>query len=151
MSAALIADNRRYSLSLVNDHAQLAGLAGWLETMATTSGLSAQALFRLDLVLTETVTNIMDYAHRPDEPGRIDLHCTVRDGHIILEVIDDGPAFDPTARAPVILPRTLEEATPGGLGIHLMRQYTDSMEYRRANERNVLRMTLPLEARVAPG
>lgn len=132
-------------LTLRNEHSQLADLGEWLEALAAGKGLPAQAAFRLDLVLTEAVTNVMDHARRPDLAGSIELACAILDDRILVKVIDDGPPFDPTARAPVILPSTLEEAEPGGLGIHLMRQYTSDMEYRREDDCNVLRMTLPLE------
>lgn len=132
-------------LTLANNHSQLADLGDWLQRIASSRSLPAQTVFRLDLVLTEAVTNVMDHAHLPELAGRIELACSVLDDRILLEVVDDGLPFDPTARAPVILPRSLEEAEPGGLGIHLMRQYTSSMAYRRERDRNILCMTLPLE------
>lgn len=132
-------------LTLTNNYSQLAELGDWLQRIASSSGLPAQAVFRLDLVLTEAVTNVMDHAHRLGLAGRIELACSILEDRILVEVIDDGLPFDPTARAPVILPSSLEEARPGGLGIHLMRQYTTDMAYRRESDRNILCMTLPLE------
>jgi anti-sigma regulatory factor (Ser/Thr protein kinase) len=137
------------SLTLPNDHSGLADLADWLRRLAAHHDLPAQAAFRLDLVLSEAVTNVMDHAQRPDARGTIELACAVEDGLILVQVSDDGPPFDPTARAPAVLPGSLEEATPGGLGIHLMRQYTSSMAYRRDNDRNILCLTLPIAHRPA--
>lgn len=137
-------------LVLTSDHHDLAALAEWLEHFADKNVLPAQARFRLDLVLTEAVTNVMDHGHLPEVKGRIELACLVQDQLIQVEITDDGPPFDPTARAPVVLPDCLAMATPGGLGIHLIRQYTSTLAYHRENACNVLRMTLPVEP-ASPG
>lgn len=134
-----------HSLSLANRHDQLAALSPWLDEFAQRWRLPDRDAFRLELVVTEAVTNVMDYCQRPDATGHIELSCDFRDGQIRLQVADDGPPFDPTARAPAILPRSLDEATPGGLGIHLIRQYTSVMTYRREGDRNILTLALPVE------
>lgn len=133
------------SLKLVNDHQQLLVMADWLARFAEDCGLSDQMAFHLDLVLTEAVTNVMDHARPVDGRGEIELTCALHDGAISVRVTDDGPAFDPVARTQLRLPKTLAEAEPGGLGIHLMRQYTSCLNYRRENDLNILTMTLPLQ------
>jgi anti-sigma regulatory factor (Ser/Thr protein kinase) len=82
----------------------------------------------------------MDYADRPD--GMIEIVCKIRSGHIFLDIIDDGLPFDPTGHKAAVIPHTLNEANPGGHGIQLIRHYTDTMQYRRENNRNFLHMSL---------
>lgn len=130
-------------LSIANDHEALDELGAWIADIAARDALSKRDAFHLDLVLSEAVTNIMDYGSRPRGAGRIELACRVDTDDILVEVIDDGPPFDPTARPAAVLPEKIEDATPGGLGIHLMRSYARAMAYHRENERNVLSMTLP--------
>ena len=132
-------------LTLFNRHDELDQLALWLESFASANELPAQAVFRLDLVLTEAITNLMDYAHGPGAEELIHLTGSVQGDHIDIELIDAGPAFDPTTYKPAALPKTLEEATPGGLGIHLIKQYTSHLEYRHENELNVLNLQLPIQ------
>ena len=145
-------------LKLTPSHGELPRLEAWLhEFFLTTRELPARTRFGLELVLTEAVTNIMDLSRKvtADRPGEaaseIELTCALHDGYVSAELIDDGPPFDPTASAPVVLPASLDEASPGGLGIHLMRRYTSSMEYVREQNKNVLRMTVPVrpETRVS--
>jgi anti-sigma regulatory factor (Ser/Thr protein kinase) len=130
---------------LSKDHRQLEKLGDWMRQFATQCGLSNETTFSLDLVLTEAVTNVMDHACGASAEGEIELVCTLHEGYIAIEVLDDGPPFDPTAHAPAPLPKTLEDVRPGGLGIHLMREYTSYMHYRRENDRNILCMTLPIQ------
>jgi len=135
-------------LALANDHAGLTVLSEWLARFA--DGLPEQTVFRLNLVLTEAVTNIMDHAKQKDTEGRIELACSIENGLIRVELVDDGPPFDPTAQTPRLAPASLAEARPGGHGIQLMRRYTTRMDYRREDGRNILNMTLPVDPAPAP-
>jgi anti-sigma regulatory factor (Ser/Thr protein kinase) len=50
---------------------------------------------------------------------------------VTVSLVDDGGAeFDVTARREVDVDASLEERTPGGLGIHLIQNLVDSLEYR---------------------
>jgi sigma-B regulation protein RsbU (phosphoserine phosphatase) len=49
----------------------------------------------------------------------------------------------PTPAAPL----RIEDVIPGGQGIHLMRQFTDEMHYRREGGRNVLTLVRVLTPR----
>ena len=120
-------------------------MAAWLEHFADDYALPAQVVFRLDLVLTEAVTNVLDHAYQANAMGRIELIGNVGEDEIQIDLIDDGQPFDPTARAPVVLPKSLDEATPGGLGVHLISRYTSRLEYRRQDARNMLRLWLPIQ------
>lgn len=133
-------------LKLANDHGELDTLARWLGDFASGHGLSGKSAFGLELVLTEAVTNIMDHARRADAAIEIELACALRDDRIEAEVADNGAPFDPSAQAPAQLAGSLDEATPGGLGIHLMRRYATRMDYRRERGRNILSLTLPAES-----
>ena len=97
----------------------------------------------MELVLTEAVTNVMDYGKQPE--GKIEISCTLLHECILIEIIDAGIPFDPTQVKPADRPQTLEDATPGGLGIHLIHHYTYNMHYQRKNGRNILRMCLPVQ------
>ena len=52
--------------------------------------------------------------------------------------IDSGIPFDPTAKAEVDTTLSAEERPIGGLGIHLVRQLMDSINYERIDGKNVL-------------
>lgn len=93
----------------------------------------------LNLALEEVIVNVINYAYPNDnENHQFDLITKVLNHEITFELIDDGIPFDPTSRPEVDINAPLEERSVGGLGIHLVRQIMDSMEYKRLHERNVL-------------
>jgi anti-sigma regulatory factor (Ser/Thr protein kinase) len=60
--------------------------------------------------------------------------------NIVIRVCDDGVAFDPSAAPQVDVEQPLEERRVGGLGIHLVRQFVEQLEYRRLEGRNDLKL-----------
>jgi anti-sigma regulatory factor (Ser/Thr protein kinase) len=59
----------------------------------------------------------------------------------LLAVIEDtARPFDPTTVPPRVAPKTIEEASVGKLGVHLVRNYAAQIEYERRGDRN--RLTL---------
>ena len=61
---------------------------------------------------------------------------------MILQLSDDGIAFDPTAHVPN--EKATDERQVGGLGIHLIRQIVDELHYERKENKNILRMVKSL-------
>ncbi|MDR3095034.1 MAG: ATP-binding protein [Bacteroidales bacterium] len=55
-------------------------------------------------------------------------------------VEDTGIAFDPTATPPADTSLPLEQRPTGGLGIHLVRQIMDEVNYCRTGETNQLQL-----------
>lgn len=66
------------------------------------------------------------------------ISLTLDDGSVVLCVEDDGPAFDPLAAPEPDLDAPLEDRPVGGLGIHLLREMMDTLDYVRRDDRNRL-------------
>jgi anti-sigma regulatory factor (Ser/Thr protein kinase) len=59
---------------------------------------------------------------------------------IVLVYEDDAGEFDPTRAEDPVLPRAIEDAKIGGLGLMLVRKVASGMQYKRENGRNTLRV-----------
>jgi serine/threonine-protein kinase RsbW len=94
--------------------------------------------------LEELVTNKIKYGY--DEAGDRVIEVKIAiDGSVVrLELVDDGPEFDPTAHPSPDIARHLEEGADGGLGLELVRRICSRMEYRR--DGNLNRVSLCLDA-----
>lgn len=104
--------------------------------------LPAGAIFRLELVLEEVLMNRLWHAGAGQSDSHTDLMVQTGPGQLLLRFEDDGPAFDPTQAPRPTLPRSIDEATPGGLGLMLTRKAVSAWNYERAGARN--RFTLQL-------
>ena len=127
---------------------QLPVLADWIGQLAVAMSLPRTAAYRLDLVLAETVTNIIEHGCTDIEGREIVIRCNRKADGVAVEITDDARPYDPTAReepGSASAASDLESANPNGRGILLMRRYTREMRYRYENGRNILTLTLPLE------
>ncbi|MGE0724647.1 MAG: ATP-binding protein [Alphaproteobacteria bacterium] len=117
----------------------LEGLAGFVDDFAEAAGVSAASAMQIQLVVEEAATNVVQHAFASGgSEGSVTLERT--GDTVRVELVDDGPAFDPLSAARPDVDAPLMERELGGLGIELIRQMTDRQEYRRADGRNRLVM-----------
>jgi serine/threonine-protein kinase RsbW len=131
-------DKTVHRISLKNKLDELTTLSNWIQEISSHLQLSPRCAFRLELVLTEAVTNIIENAYCDDREHDIEIALTYQENTVRVQLKDDGIHFNPLERPELLLPTRLEEAQEGGLGIHLVRSYTDCRE---GNE-NVLSMII---------
>jgi anti-sigma regulatory factor (Ser/Thr protein kinase) len=127
-------------LSIRNRLDELGRASAWLARFADSLALPAETVFRLDLGLTEALTNVIAYAYPDRAEHEIRIRLEAEGAAVLLEVEDDGMPFDPLRAERPPLPGTLEEAPIGGLGIHLIRSMLDECHYRREAGKNRLTM-----------
>ncbi len=130
------------ALSVANDKAALEPARQAVLDFVAGHGLSERALYRLELVLEETLMNHISHAFPAGGRHPIDLTLQLEPETVALRFEDDGIAFDPLQVPLPRLPASLDEARPGGLGLTLMRKSVRECRYERVGGRN--RLTLHL-------
>lgn len=103
-------------------------------------GIAPQLRHAVDFVLEELFTNVVKYGRQSAAGVRVEV-SRVGDGVEVTLIDDDAERFDPTQAPEVDVHRPIEERTPGGLGIHLIRKVVDSIEYRYLEDRRQGRVT----------
>jgi serine/threonine-protein kinase RsbW len=111
-----------------------------LQEFAREHNLPAKVLQAVDLALVEHLTNVMTYGYEEAAPRDVRIRLTVDGGWVQVEVEDDGRPFNPLAAPRVDTSLPLEEKPVGGLGIHIIRQFMDELDYHRTGGKNILRM-----------
>jgi anti-sigma regulatory factor (Ser/Thr protein kinase) len=133
------------TLRVTSTIADLARLYPWLDHAAT-GVVPAALLPKLHVVVEEAVANVAMHAFPQDEVGEITVQLRVEPDATVLTVEDAGAAFDSTAAAEPDRPTSLLDATPGGLGLRLMRRYCSDITYERRDGRNRLTLRFPTES-----
>jgi anti-sigma regulatory factor (Ser/Thr protein kinase) len=136
--------SRIHSLELGSQLSEVARASAWVRGHAERLGLSRSLAYRLDLSLSEMLTNLLTHGLEAIAPQGRPLGLQVRlvqeNGNILLQIHDDGLPFDPLQYCPASAPASLEEAVIGGHGIRLMRDAVDGCIYRRDGGANLLEM-----------
>lgn len=125
---------------LRNEPGQKAALLIALEEFAQKHDLPASVRRAADLAIEEHLTNIIRYAYEDALPHDILVRFGFEKGCFCIEVEDDGKPFNPLQRPEVDTSVPLDAKPVGGLGIHLIRRFMDSVDYRREGCKNILRM-----------
>jgi len=129
-----------FELTLLNRQPEIARLQVALEEFATGHPLPKRSLHEVQLALEEHLTNIVRYAYDDDREHQIKVRVTFRPPELRIEVEDDGCPFNPLQHPTPDLSQPIEQRPIGGLGIHMIRNTLDEVDYRRENERNILTM-----------
>ena len=126
-------------------------LKSTLHNYCLCAGLDMRALRKLDLAVEEAAINIIHYSHAEwiemevqrtktaalqDKGTKTDIQECIT---IILR--DNGIAFNPTEQKETDIEKAMEERQIGGLGIALVRQIADRLEYHRNDNINELILT----------
>ena len=126
------------TVTLVNRLEEIERLAAHVEAFAAAHRLGEDIAYALNLALDELVTNVISYAYADAEEHQIEVTLQLEPGVLRARVRDDGRAFDPLKAPPPDLDAPIEERAIGGLGLHIVRQMMDAVEYRRDPGHNVV-------------
>ncbi|ONG47422.1 hypothetical protein BKE38_23645 [Pseudoroseomonas deserti] len=110
-----------------------------LEAFAEEAELSPGVAHRLALVAEELVANV---AMHGVGASFVEVALRQAEGALLLDIVDDGPEFDPLAEAAPDTEAGIEEREIGGLGIHFVRKMVRSLDYRRQDGCNRLAAVL---------
>ena len=126
------------SINMPCDLAEIPRLADFVNEICETLNLSPTTTMQMNVAIEEAVVNVMSYAYPKGVVGDVTVEATASKERLKITIIDTGKPFDPTTRGNVDITQPVEERTIGGLGIHLMRLYMDSINYERFEGKNIL-------------
>ena len=132
----------RARLTLRSGPDDLATIYPWFEAVAERIALPASSLFKIQLVLEEAASNAALHGFDAGRAGEISLEVTANPTQVVAVLCDQGRPFDPLTEAPPApTPKSLDEASIGGLGIKFMHKFASALRYRRIGPTNELTMT----------
>lgn len=118
----------------------------WLADHGKYHEIPAGKFDSLDLFLNEALANVLDHGGPQAIAMPVNVHfsCSRLSSQCeaTVTVVDAGTAFNPLAASSKVPAQSLDEAVPGGLGIHLMRSFADDLHYSYRDDRNHLSFTV---------
>ena len=102
--------------------------------------LPPRVVFKLELILEETLMNLIFHAYPEGGRHMIGLSIQLEPDAVVLSFEDDGKPFDPLQALAPVLPTTIDQARPGGLGLMLARKAASACQYERSGGLNRLTM-----------
>ena len=125
-------------ISLTNDVRQVTELNQFVKSVTDRLNLDTSASSQLMLAVEEAVVNVMNYAYPIGSTGNIRVEAKATTEWLKIIITDMGKAFDPTLTNKADTTLSAEDRPIGGLGILLVQQLMDTINYERVNGKNVL-------------
>lgn len=131
------------TLILKNTLSEVATLPPLVARLTERFSLDGETAGSLNLALEEALVNVISYAYPEGTEGQIRLAVSFQPATSALqfELSDHGKPFDPTTVPPVDTELPLDDRPIGGLGIFLIRNIMDKVEYAYRDGCNVLILT----------
>ncbi|MEG1502332.1 MAG: ATP-binding protein [Synergistaceae bacterium] len=131
--------------TLINELSCLKTVTHAVKSLNDRWNIPESQIINLRLAIEEALVNVISYAYPPGETGEIELSMMKIDGSIVIDISDQGVAFDPTQVADVDISASAEERGIGGLGIHMLKILMDEVIYTRQGEFNRLTLKKKIE------
>ena len=110
----------------------------FLKDYVDTANLSHNLFCLFAVSLDEILSNIINYAFDDKKKHTIKIDLNFENKKLTATIIDNGKAFNPLLFPSPCLSLPLSERSPGGLGIHIVKNIMDSVSYERSENKNIL-------------
>ena len=129
--------------------AEFARAAAELREALEAHAIDSKPRYSAELVFEEIVSNVIRHGCSDRVQCSIEVSLSFREEAIVMRFQDDGPPFDPRGYELPAMPRSLEDARHGGLGLLLVTRASQRIEYEWAKLRNNLTITIALAEAVS--
>ena len=126
------------TLLIKNDVHEVSKFSTFIKSVMEKLNIEKTLARQLRLAIEEAVVNVIDYAYPIDQEGTIEVRIMFDGETMKTMIIDSGVAFDPTEKEKADTSLSAEDRQIGGLGILLVRELMDTINYERVNGQNVL-------------
>lgn len=131
----------RETMTFPGEASSLAAVRERLRGFLEDAGFGEEENARIVLAIDEACTNIIRHAHR-GELKPVSLCMERFEERVVFVLQDSGTPCDPE----MIQPRSLREVRPGGLGVHIIREVFDVVEYMPLEEGTRLTLEKRIQA-----
>jgi len=111
--------------------------------IAIEAGIDQQDIDNVELAIDEACTNVIEHGYTPDDPNKeLTIRLEINTSKLVLTVIDHAKPFNLLLYQPRDITELKAEGKDGGLGIRLIKQIMDTIDYKtRPDGYNELIMT----------
>ena len=134
------------TLVMKNNLHEVTRFSAFIKSATEKLGIEKSLARQLRLAVEEAVVNVINYAYPAGKEGDITIKIMSNGNTLRFQIIDAGVLFDPTMKERADTTLSAEDRQIGGLGILLVRELMDSINYERIEGTNVLTLIKNLKS-----
>ncbi len=128
------------SISFANDMQELTYVLQVVNVFLEPRALPSKLVYAVNLILEEILINIIKYGYDDGETHEIKVQIEVEQEEVAITVIDDGREFNPLTVPPPDRSKSAMDRLEEGLGLQFVRHMRNAIEYRREEDKNILKI-----------
>lgn len=120
----------RIHLHIMAHPANLKQVRAMTAKVTVAAGLAEKEAWSVVLAIDEACSNVIKHCCQDDPTRSIEVSIILDKNVLTVTIVDNGNPFNIDS----IKPRDIQEIKPGGLGIHIIREVMDAVEYSHSPE-----------------
>lgn len=133
--------SERFQITRAAELESLQVFRGFITDCCARFDIPKDVVLDLKLAVDEACTNIIEHGYKGMDPGSIILSFRIEPDRILVQITDFGHVFEPVQVPKPDVEAALEERELGGLGLFLIYQTMDNIDYQSSEEGNTLTFT----------
>ena len=125
-------------VSLANELQEIARVAAEIDQFCAARKLMPGVAYAVNLSIDEILSNTIRNGYDDDERHQIEIIVSLEEDSLVVVIVDDSMPFDLGLAPERDLDLSLEDTALGGLGLYLVHQMMDSVDYRREEGCNIV-------------
>lgn len=122
-------------LTASGDTTELERIRQFVQDKARDFGFSEQNIHKIALAVDEACSNLIRHAYQLDHSKEFFVDISPdNDNTLVIEILDNGTAFDPLTVPIPDLNQYAAQHRKGGFGVHIIRMVMDAVEYFPADD-----------------
>ena len=130
----------KHTLVVNASTSHLADVRDFVAERSREYGFDEETISDIRLAVDEACTNIIKHAYQYDEEKRVEIQVGLKDNALWVCLTDTGDTFDPNSYSKPDLYKQMKNRKRGGVGVFLIRELMDEVEYSNEKGYNELRM-----------
>ena len=135
-------------ICIPGDTAELVRVREFVEEMARRCGFTEEGAYKIVIAVDEACSNLIRHSYKLDSSRQLCIQVETAGKTITIKIIDSGISFNPLNVPPPDMGEYFRKFMHGGLGVHIIRQLIDQIEYIPADSShpfNILKLVKSLE------
>ena len=133
--------SQRYQITHAAELESLKKFRDFITFCSAEHNIPSDIVLDLKLAVDEACTNVIEHGYKGMDPGSIILSFRIEPDRILVQITDFGHVFEPEAAPKPDIEAAAEDREMGGLGLFLIYQTMDNIDYQSSEEGNTLTFT----------
>jgi len=133
--------SQRYKITRAAELEQLSVFRDFISDCCGRHQVPNETVFDLKLAVDEACTNVITHGYKDMDPGSIILSFRIEPDRILVQITDFGHIFEPASAPKPDVDAALDDRELGGMGLFLIYQTMDNIDYQSSEEGNTLTFT----------